>query len=64
MISYFSSRARVELCAGQNCSFCEQKEPKKLQSASLRDALAGSARLSWIFSGRAGGAATEGRKMA
>ncbi|WP_297832679.1 hypothetical protein, partial [uncultured Rikenella sp.] len=27
------------------CSFCEQKEPKKLQSASLRDALAVSARL-------------------
>jgi len=31
---------------------CEQKEPKKLQSASLRDALAVSARLGWAeFSG-------------
>ncbi len=43
-ISYFSGRARVELCAASNCSFSEEKEPKRLQSASLRDALAVSTR--------------------
>ncbi|WP_294591609.1 hypothetical protein [uncultured Rikenella sp.] len=35
------------LATGGYCSLCEQREPEKLQSASLRDALAVSARLGW-----------------
>ena len=42
------------LATSRNCSFCEQKEPKKLQNASRWDALAVSARcFGWGFLGAA-----------
>ncbi len=44
---YFFNPSIICTCPGKDCSFCEQKEPKKLQSASLRDALAVPAQLGW-----------------